>query len=513
MEKMINSIRRHIFSFVFLLSIQSFLNAQNNTITDVLNNTVTSCTTRIGTVVNVSSTQQLLNAINTANANGGNMTILIADGTYQIASTTQYPYVTVSNLVIRSASGKRNSVILTGGGMRDAGGVENGFYFTGNNITVADLTIRNVGNHGIATHGDNIVIHNVRFQDTYEQMLKGTNAGDGPDNGIVRCCLFEYTAGIGPQFYIGGIDIHMGDGWLVQDNVFRNIKSPSNTVSEHSIHFWDNSSNNTIERNLIINCDRGIGFGLGDVPNNGGIIRNNMIYNDGTGTFSDVGISLETSPNSRVYNNTIYLATYPNAIEYRFSATSNVYIQNNLCNRIIRSRDGASAILGTNVTNAQASWFVRCTAGNLRLASSIASVVDKGTSLSNFVTNDIDKKARPSGAGIDIGAHEYSSLTSANFPNEVVNGKVDLQNYPNPFFQKTILKYSLDDYQYITLKIYNFQGQEIKTLVSENKPAGTHTVEWDGTNSERQKVSQGIYFCQLKTSTGIFETKKLLMIY
>jgi len=157
---------------------------------------------------------------------------------------------------------------------------------------------------------------------------------------------------VGPQFYIGGLDIHEGSNWIVNDNVFKNIASPSGSLAEHAVHFWDFSANNSVERNIIINCDRGIGFGLGTSPNIGGINRNNTLYNDGSGLFNDVGISLETSPGTKVYNNTIYI-DYPNAIEYRYTSTNNVEITNNLCNKLITSRNGDQATLTTNLTTAQ----------------------------------------------------------------------------------------------------------------------------------------------------------------
>ena len=147
---------------------------------------------------------ELKAAISQANTLGGNSTILIADGTYQIASPAWYPYITASNMVFRSLSGNRDAVILTGSGMAKIAGVENVFYIVGNNITIANLTIQEVGNHGIAGEGDDLFVYNVKIQDTYEQMIKGTSAGDGCDNGRVQCSLLQYTNNVGPYFYIGG---------------------------------------------------------------------------------------------------------------------------------------------------------------------------------------------------------------------------------------------------------------------------------------------------------------------
>jgi hypothetical protein len=207
----------------------------------------------VGEIDTVSTVSELWASIRFANNNGGNRTILIADGTYDVASTASYPYITASNIVFRSLSGNRDAVVLTGQGMTNvAPATEIGIFAVGENISIADLTIRGLGNHGIAASGNNLYVHNVKIQDTYEQMIKGVSANNGADSARVQCSLFEYTSGIGPQWYIGGLDIHDGDNWIVNDNVFRNIASPSQSLAEHAIHFWNSSSNNIIERNRIM---------------------------------------------------------------------------------------------------------------------------------------------------------------------------------------------------------------------------------------------------------------------
>jgi len=153
-----------------------------------------------------------------------------------------------------------------------------------------------------------------------------------------------------------------------------------------------------------------------------------MIYNDGQNIFDDVGIGLETSPDTKVYNNTIHIQ-YPNAIEYRFAATTGVSIINNLTNQQIRSRNGGQATLTSNVTNAEASWFVDVSQGDLRLADVIATVVDQGTDLGQEVIDDVDKTERYIDGGFDIGAFEYGEFTTDQ---EIVLSGECISIYPNP---------------------------------------------------------------------------------
>jgi hypothetical protein len=132
-----------------------------------------------------------------------------------------------------------------------------------------------------------------------------------------------------------------------------------------------------------------------------------MIYHDGSEGRNDVGISLDSTQDAQVYNNTIYLAhDYPNAIEYRFAATTGVYIANNLTNRAITARDDASGAEADNLTNAQDAWFRDLAAGELHMAYAVPELVDRALAIEGLV-DDHDGQARPQGAGYDIGADEY----------------------------------------------------------------------------------------------------------
>ncbi len=80
------------------------------------------------------------------------------------------------------------------------------------------------------------------------------------------------------------------------------------------------------------------------------------------------------------------------------------------------------------------------------------------------------------------------------------------QNYPNPFNPSTIISYQLSGSGHLKIVIYNILGDEIRTLVNENKPAGTYSVKFDGAN-----LSSGIYFYRI-TSGNFSLVKKMILM-
>ena len=98
------------------------------------------------------------------------------------------------------------------------------------------------------------------------------------------------------------------------------------------------------------------------------------------------------------------------------------------------------------------------------------------------------------------------------------------QNYPNPFNPSTKIKYTIPQTviasetkqsQLVTLKIYDVLGNEIATLVNEEKRAGSYEVEFniysDESASGGQNLVSGVYFYQLQAGNFI-QTKKMILI-
>jgi hypothetical protein len=87
------------------------------------------------------------------------------------------------------------------------------------------------------------------------------------------------------------------------------------------------------------------------------------------------------------------------------------------------------------------------------------------------------------------------------------------QNYPNPFNPGTTIGYSLPKTANVSLRVFNALGQEVASLVNEQKSAGTYQLQWNA------NVPSGIYFYRLQagdastgSARGFVETKKMILL-
>ena len=80
------------------------------------------------------------------------------------------------------------------------------------------------------------------------------------------------------------------------------------------------------------------------------------------------------------------------------------------------------------------------------------------------------------------------------------------QNYPNPFNPSTTIKYLVPEFSQVQIKVFDVLGNEIETLVNEEKPVGTYELNWNAEN-----LSNGVYFYRLQAGNFV-ETKKMLLL-
>ncbi|MBC8525413.1 MAG: T9SS type A sorting domain-containing protein [Candidatus Cloacimonetes bacterium] len=81
------------------------------------------------------------------------------------------------------------------------------------------------------------------------------------------------------------------------------------------------------------------------------------------------------------------------------------------------------------------------------------------------------------------------------------------QNYPNPFYSNTVIKYDLPKDTHVNIQIYNIRGQLVKEIVNGVESAGRKQIEWN-----TKGLSSGIYFCRLKVGDKVIDTKKCLFL-
>ena len=379
-------------------------------------------------IVKVSTESALQAAV--ANARAGD-TIVIANGTYNLTKTLLLKGR--NNVTIRGTSGC-DGVVLVGKGMdnRNFGDVKIGLWSNSLNTTIAHLTIRDTY--------DNLLLFNSGAQSPRVYSVKLLNAGSqfiksnptnvtygiGVDKGVVEYSWFEYLkappstdhgGGVG---YFNGISAHAADGWVVRGNYFKNLHNPDSSIAnwwQPTLLFWKRSSNTLTENNIFINVDRAIAYGLGDLSggtgHSGGTVRNNFItetpglMSPSRRVASDALIVVHDSPNTKVYHNTIVTnGNISNAIEFRFSSTTDGEARNNLADAPVDLRNGAAAALSGNYLTANSTLFVGPSVGNLHLLPSATAAIDRAPTLS-AVTTDVDGKVRPQGGGYDIGADEF----------------------------------------------------------------------------------------------------------
>ena len=76
------------------------------------------------------------------------------------------------------------------------------------------------------------------------------------------------------------------------------------------------------------------------------------------------------------------------------------------------------------------------------------------------------------------------------------------QNYPNPFSERTTIKFCVAYRTKVKLEVFNSKGEMIKVLMDEEKEAGTYGAEFNASG-----MSEGVYVYQLQAGEFLFKKR------
>lgn len=95
-------------------------------------------------------------------------------------------------------------------------------------------------------------------------------------------------------------------------------------------------------------------------------------------------------------------------------------------------------------------------------------------------------------------------------PTEDAQGRLLLQNDPNPFAVGTTIRFEWPTYGRVRLNVYGVSGNSVRALLDEVKGPRRYSVAWDGRNDSGQRVACGTYYVRLR-ATGTEQTRKAIV--
>jgi hypothetical protein len=372
-----------------------------------------------GQVIQVTTAGELFAAINRLESGG---TVMIRAGDYLL----DHPLVLDAkhNITLRGETGRPEDVVIHGQGWDHPNQNEDLLHVARcDGVIIADLTFAEARSYGVKVEAENgprnVHIRNCHFRNLGMRAIKGS-AGQDPSvhavNGSVRFCRFENTRVPPADWlfdgdYISAIDMMALENWTFSDNTFLDIRG-RNGGGRAAVFIWVRSRKIIVERNVIVDCDRGIALGNpgvstanreGEVPVYvlDAVVRNNFIQGG-----ADCGMELWYARNIRVLHNSICRPeqNWQRGIRVG-TGSSDILIQNNLIHGNIRL-DGGSAKETNNLVGQVDHCFADALHGDLSLNAAAVDALDKGTPHPE-VTSDI--RGQPRDATPDLGAWEHNT--------------------------------------------------------------------------------------------------------
>lgn len=381
-------------------------------------------------------------------------------------------------------------------------------------VTIKNNTCTSNARWGIFTgFTDDILIENntCSYSGT-EHGIYVSNSGDRP---VVRNNTCFENNGCGIQL---NADVSQGGDGIITNAVIEGNILHDNCYNGGSAINLDGVQESEIYNNLLYN-NHSTGIALFQIDGAEGS-KNNKVYNNTILIPSDgrwAILVVDGSTGDTLYNNIlINHHSFRGSIAIDPASVNGFCSDYNLVENRLSNDDGETNMSLTEWQNlgydnhsflvdSEDQIFINSSSGNFYLIEA-SQPVDIGTSnVLPIVNVDLDNIQRPQGNGYDIGAYEFYSPAEVKGFNHVTCFKL-FQNYPNPFNPTTTISYTLAERSFVTIKVYNILGVEVKILVNEEKPAGQYETNFDGS-----KYACGIYFYQFRAGE-VVQTRKMVLI-
>ena len=365
-----------------------------------------------------------------------------------------------------------------------------------------------------------------------------------------------------------GIQVSTCKNSIIENNIIRNLKIMNTVPGGEKLILGINSYSgfgDIIRNNVVYNIKAPSGYTAVGILLSGGFGSNNLVYNNmvygiqSTSTQSNsrvAGIQIWNQSNPKIYYNSVYMSGSGNGanpagsaafyVYGGFSTSTNVDVKNNI---FVNTRDEspycASSVYSFNYAiltsdnndlyyiQSPNNCLVRIAstdfmtlpewqatgrdlnsitempnfvAPNLHIDIAIPTGIESGSLPIIGLTTDFDGDTRNASTP-DIGADEFDGIAvgvedELTLPTEFA---LD-QNYPNPFNPSTTFRYSIPTQSKVVIKVYDILGNEIATLMDEEKTIGIYELTWNAAS-----LPSGVYFYQLKVASFV-ETKKMLLL-
>ena len=436
--------------------------------------------------------------------------IYVRGGTYALSATLSLKGNGTAGNYIKLWAYQNEKPVLECSGV---GSGNRGIELRGNYWYIKGLEIKNAGDNGMYITGGYNIIELCALHANGDSGMQ--ISGGGNHNKVINCDSYDNhdaaanggnADGFSPKLDVGDMNEFHGcrawhnsdDGWDHYGNQYTTIIDSCWTWSNG----WDlgngngfkTGGNKTASKVTITNCIsfNNIAKGFDQNHNMGGVtIYNCTSYRNNTGNYY-----FYEAPTSGT-------STFKNCISYvtltRGDSLAAADVQEGNSWLISGYKVSAADFVSLDTTQVLAA---RKADGSLPDITFL-----KLAPGSKLINAGVNVGLPYVGAAPDCGAFEYGATTDISDNSITSNKAFQLsQNYPNPFNPSTIIRYTLQTNGHVLIRVFNVLGNEIATLVNEDKASGNYSVTFNG-----KGLASGIYYYSLTTGTYSEVRKMVLM--